>query len=399
MRWRGDVAPTKSATPLSEQRATRSSHDRHQSTGRHGAGASPRHLHVGDVVQESGVQAEAELATKRVLERYPTHPGALHYTIHALDAPATAHRALAAAERYESLEPESPHAIHMPSHIYVQLGRWKDVERVNTAAFRASDEYVRESGLSLESRDYHAAGWLPYAQLQMGQYAKAREMLDVLRAAVNETGSRNIGWYYAEFAARHVIESQQWTRDPLPRSGFNNRTEYLGVALNAIHTGDLSAAEETLESVREVTERTRERSGADALATLQWSVTQREIEAALAMHRGDGEAAVAALRDAVSCLDGMDPPNELPDPIKPPEEMLGEVLLDLDRPEEALAAFEFALSRQASRAASLLGLARAHAALGHEAEARHAYGRLRDQWKNADQSIPALQEVRRGAGL
>ena len=149
--------------------------------------------------------------------------------------------------------------------------------------------------------------------------------------------------------------------------------------------------------MRDVTEQSRERSGSDAVATLQWSVTQLEIEAALAMHGGDGDAAVAALREAVGLLDKMDPPNELPDPIKPPEEMLGEVLLELDRPAEALEAFEFALSRQAGRAASLLGIARAHAALGHDEEAGRAYHRLFEQWTDADAEIPALQEVRRVA--
>ena len=82
---------------------------------------------------------------------------------------------------------------------------------------------------------------------------------------------------------------------------------------------------------------------------------------------------------------------------KPAHEMLGELLLQVGKPAEAVAEFEFALTRAPRRACSLLGLARAHRGAGDVAAARAAYGELASIWQVADADLPDLDEVRRAA--
>ena len=340
------------------------------------------------------VREEAVAAVDRVLARLPEHPGALHYKIHALDSPETAHRALDVAQTYDRQSPDAPHALHMPAHIYLQHAMWDDVVRTNETAFRVSDEWMKAQDRSLEQRDYHALGWLPYARLQKGQYGKAWETVALMDELVEETGSRNLGWYHAEWHARHVVETRRWQTDPLPTSGFNNRTEFVGTALNAAHVEDLPTARQMLAKSTAAAERSRERSGERAEGTLRWVIAAREIESIIALSEGRRDRAVESLREALASQEYLPPPNELPDPIKPPNELLGEVLLELTRPEEAAEQFRIALNRRAGRAASLLGLARADAAMGDRAAARESYQRLLDQWHEADEDIPGLKEAR-----
>ena len=121
----------------------------------------------------SPAQAEAAAIFTRVLERNPWHPGALHYLIHVYDDPEHARLALDAARRYPDVAPQSSHALHMPSHIFFQLGLWADAARVDIRSFAASDALVRRKGLPLVLRDHHGLSWLIYEHLQLGRYREA----------------------------------------------------------------------------------------------------------------------------------------------------------------------------------------------------------------------------------
>jgi len=71
-------------------------------------------------------QLQAGAILEQVFAQKPQHPGPSHYIIHAYDYPALVERALAAAQNYATCVTVVPHAIHMPSHTYVLLGRWQD---------------------------------------------------------------------------------------------------------------------------------------------------------------------------------------------------------------------------------------------------------------------------------
>src|SRR6476646_8423041 len=107
-----------------------------------------------------------------IFKRQPRHPGVAHYLIHLYDTPALAEKGIDAAKRYASIAPAAPHAQHMPSHIFTRVGHWKDAIGSNIAASRSAKA----------NKDFHeqlhAMDYLVYADLQLGQDAKARKVID-----------------------------------------------------------------------------------------------------------------------------------------------------------------------------------------------------------------------------
>ena len=111
---------------------------------------------------------------QRVFAADPSHPGGVHYLIHATDDPELAPRGLEAARRYAEIAPEAEHALHMPSHIFVQLGLWSDAVASDERAWAASRAEVTARKLSNADLSFHSLQWLHYAYLQSGRYRASR---------------------------------------------------------------------------------------------------------------------------------------------------------------------------------------------------------------------------------
>jgi len=344
---------------------------------------------------DTALREESARAAQAVLDRDPRHPGGLHYLIHALDSPETAERALYAARTYDEVAAGASHAMHMPSHIFIQLGMWDEVVEGNRRAFAASDAWVRREGESLARRDYHARDFMVYGLLQLGRYEAVEEILDEMARLAEETGSGTLRYYHAAWGAQYVVESGRWRQEPLPRSGYDARPELLGVGLNAVRTADMAGARGALATMKERSEAAEAEGGPHSIRTTRWRIAAAELEAAILLEEGSGDEAVRLLSDAIAWQDHLPPANETPDPIKPPEELLGETLLALGRWESAIEAFGRSLQTRRQRAASQLGLARAAARAGDVGLARAHYRALVRQWSKADAQLPELQEARR----
>jgi hypothetical protein len=135
--------------------------------------------------------AAAQLETLR--DRHPDHPGALHYLIHAYDTPELAVRGLPMAEVYADVAPDAFHAVHMPAHIYRQLGEWQRVAAFSRRAYDVSVAWVERAGLPVMNRDFHSLSWLHTALLRLGRHADAsaiHEHIDGLEA--NEAERREL---------------------------------------------------------------------------------------------------------------------------------------------------------------------------------------------------------------
>src|SRR6185295_20406651 len=127
-------------------------------------------------------QKKAGAILNRVLPAQPDHPGVAHYLIHSFDYPELAELALPAARSYSKIAESSPHALHMPSHIFVRLGLWDDAIRSNEESAAAARAFVQKTLPGASAFDeLHAVDYLAYAFLQQGKDQKAREMVDLVR--------------------------------------------------------------------------------------------------------------------------------------------------------------------------------------------------------------------------
>src|SRR5215831_14703571 len=157
-------------------------------------------------------QLQAGAILEQVFAQKPQHPGPSHYIIHAYDYPALVDRALAAAQNYATCVTVVPHAIHMPSHTYVLLGRWQDTITANNAAELAeADRGTPEDRL-------HALDYLVYAHLQLAQDDQAKKALDLAVAIQNDLTARRhesilrAGPFgIAAMEARWALERLDWT--------------------------------------------------------------------------------------------------------------------------------------------------------------------------------------------
>src|SRR5207245_11628658 len=121
---------------------------------------------AGEKTTRTAMQAAA--IAQGVFQRHPQHPGSAHFIIHAFDDPDHAILALPAARAYSKIAPAAAHAVHMPSHIFVQLGMWDDVIASNIVAYKAAVDLADRKNLPRGREDFHALAGLPSAQPQEG---------------------------------------------------------------------------------------------------------------------------------------------------------------------------------------------------------------------------------------
>ena len=314
--------------------------------------------------------------SQEVFHRNPDHPGALHYLIHAFDDPIHAPLGLPYAHRYSKVASAAPHAQHMPSHIFLALGMWDECISSNIDSWNSSEERVARLGLESEDRGYHALSWMQYAYLQKGMLAEAREKLSIVEQDAAQADSSRARSHQAYMRAHFLIDGEQWAADVRTVDDQDLRssawgTNALAEGIRALKTGDLAGA-------REWAEKLRTRADAEGDDESSLPIAALELEGLLQFEEGKPDTAVATLRKAVQLEEqtpfGYGPPL----PPKPSLELLGEVLLAMDRPGDAVKAFQASLERTPRRALSLRGLSRAAEAAGDRETADRANSELRD---------------------
>lgn len=350
------------------------------------------------------LQIRSAAVLEEVFAKNPHHPGAAHYLIHAYDDPTHAPLGLRAARTYAAIAPAAHHALHMPSHIFVQLGMWEDVVRSNVAAYDASVAWVDRRHHPIAKRDFHSLSWLQYGYLQLGRVAEAQSVLQTIRAAALAEPGERTGGALAMMEARQVLEAggalpAAWhpapgTEEAHACAGPQARATGAAAVVPFIRgwaaakSGDVAA---TLEAARELLALGE---GKPAYLVRDLKLMERELVGLAHLAAGEKDAALAALAEAVKLEAEMPPPSGPPEPIKPAHELYAEILLDLGRAPEALEQFQLALGRTPRRTSALLGAARAAERSGKAPVAREHYAAIVEILRGADASSRALAEAR-----
>jgi hypothetical protein len=347
-------------------------------------------------------QLKAAAILEKLWAAQPDHPGLPHYLIHAYDHPPLAPRALTAARSYAKIAPSAPHALHMPAHTFTRVGSWQESIDTNIASAAAA---VRD-GTFAEA--LHAMDYQVYAYLQTGQDASARRLVDeaprvLARLDPNAMGGAapGVAGLYAAGAipARYSLERGKWSDaaalqpQATPYPYVDGLTRFAR-AIGAARSGSPDAARADVAALGVLVEKLA------AAKDAEWGEKvriQQQIASAWVMF-ADGKKgeAVELLRKAADAEDATDKAAISPGSLAPARELLGEMLLAVDRPSDALKEFEATMKKEPNRFRTTYDAAKAASLAGDRVKARRYYRQLLDICQAGDApGRPELEEARK----
>jgi tetratricopeptide (TPR) repeat protein len=352
----------------------------------------------------------AAALVEEVFERNPQHPGAAHYLIHSVDDSVHAPLGLRAAYAYGRIAPDSPHAQHMTSHIFLALGMWDETVAANERTIQLINELIRARNKDAPLVGCgHPVTWVSYAYLQQGRFNDARRMIDGCSEEMrshpvmpeHEMGAQSAldsdsssAASFAVMRSRYLIDSGDWS-GPVAAMKVNvdglitaELTRDWVDAYGAVRFGKLDAAVAAIErsknsAKRYVAAATAAGIAADAPAQRLAKIEQQQLDGLLLLKRGRTKEGIALLSEAAAGERASPMEFGPPSLDKPANELLGEVLLEQGRTKAACLAFESAQMLAPGRGQSLIGLSKCARQLGNtevadNADARLAKVRLRE---------------------
>jgi tetratricopeptide (TPR) repeat protein len=338
-------------------------------------------------------QLKATAILEKVLAEQPEHPGALHYLIHSYDFPPLAARGLEAANRYSSVAPTAPHALHMPSHIYSMLGMWDESIKANQSALGAAPGYT------------HAMDFMVYAYLQQGQDNQAKALLersDGVRikqtaASGNPTGAVLAGYTaVSAIPARYAIERGAWAEaaalESHPSTPVADSITYFARGMGAARHGDAENAKKGIVRLQDVKKILTE-SKQDYWAE-QTEIQITAVSAWTAFAGGKKDEALKLMRSAADREDASEKHVAMENRLWPMRELLGDMLLAMHKPDQALKEYEVSLQAARNRYRGFYGAAKAAEQARDKRKARDYYGKLVALCSHPDVDRPELAEAK-----
>lgn len=332
-------------------------------------------------------QKQAAEILNGILPDQPDHPGITHYLIHSYDSPALAIFALPAARSYARIAPASAHALHMPSHIFTRLGLWQESIDSNLASAAAAKDYVAKTLPGATSQDQlHAMDYLEYAYLQTCRDTEAKQVVEDA-AAISKLDQQVFQAAYALAAipARYALERRRWSAAaelavgpawfPWAQFQFAEAITHFARAIGAARSGNLPQAHAEIQKLAAI-HAALAKSSQDYDWATQVEVQRLTASGWLAHAEGHSEVAVSAMKAAADLEDSTEKHPVTPGPVLPAREMLGELLMELNRPAMALPEFEKVLRSSPQRFNATYGAARAAELSGNRAKANQRYGQL-----------------------
>ncbi len=294
----------------------------------------------------------------------PLNPGVIHYSIHAYDSNLLARKAIVAARAYDKIAPDVPHALHMPSHIFVRLGMWKDVASWNIRSAKAALKYPTNGATSMHY--LHALDYLVYAYLQLGEYDKVQLVIDELQSHHDYQDVFPAAYAMAAIPARQVLEQKRWIMakqlkpkhpqylswDRYPQV---QAITYFAKGLGAARSGELKVAQQNIDMLNDLYDKTFK------LSPNYWAklidAQRQTIQAWITFSNGDAELAINQLTHAADLEDRLDKNPVTPGAVLPSRELLGDMLVMNKNYKSAIIAYEKTLAINPNRLNSLNGLA------------------------------------------
>jgi hypothetical protein len=326
----------------------------------------------------------------------PDHPGVAHYLIHSYDYPSIADQGLKAARRYASIAPDAPHALHMPGHIFTRLGLWDESIDTNIRSAKVAENHAEM---------LHAMDYMTYAYLQQGRDGDAKRVADGIAAI----GPLNNKTFVAAFAlavipARYAMERGQWA-DAAKLTLYPSAADFpwkaipqaeaqlvYARAIGAGRSGQAAAARADIERLQAL------RSAILELGLPYWP-QQLEIQLIVASAwasyaEGDKVTALKLMRAGADLESASDKHPVSPGYVAPALELLGDMLMEMNQPGQALSAYEASSKREPNRFRTLAGAARAAEQSGDTVKAKAYYAELTRLAQKSDGGRPELKRAK-----
>jgi tetratricopeptide (TPR) repeat protein len=319
------------------------------------------------------VQREAGAICEKVLETFPDHPGATHYAIHAYDVPPLAPQALRVARNYYKIAPEIPHALHMPTHIFTRLGYWQESIDLNLRSAEVAKKIPVNGQIS--GQYFHALDYALYAYLQQSEYKEAKDIAVLLDSLSGTFEPSPVTAYsLAAIPGRMALELQNWweaanlslnTHSKFPWNKFPQYEAliYFAKGIGAGRSGNLDVAQQSFQKLEEL-QNTFEITEANKYWIDQIEIQKTVVKSWLLFAQNEKEKSLETMILAAKLEDATEKNPVTPGTLLPAREMLGDLLLEMNRPKDALEQYELSLKNTPNRLNALYGAGKSAELLG-----------------------------------
>ncbi|MRG46900.1 tetratricopeptide repeat protein [Chitinophaga sp. SYP-B3965] len=331
-------------------------------------------------------QKKASAILTALQSKAPDHPGIIHYIIHANDYPALAAIALPAARKYATIAPASAHAQHMPSHIFTRLGLWDECIYSNRVSTAAAKCYAENTGIKGHwDEELHGMDYLVYAYLQKGDNKQAHEQCEYLKT-IDEVWPANfkVAYAFAAIPARYFLENKMWEEAaalpihplnfPWEKFPWQKAIIHFTRVLGAANTGQIDLARAELKNLTVIHDTLVEQR--DPYKANQVQIQIKTAEAWIFFKEGKNNEALEAMNTAANMEDYTQKHPVTPGEVIPARELLGDMLLQMNKPAIALIAYEATLKEHPNRFNSLYGAGIAAKKLGDKEKANTYHQQL-----------------------
>ena len=323
------------------------------------------------------IQIEAGALAESVLKVIPDHPAGFHYAIHAYDYPPLAPNAIRVAREYYKLAPEVPHALHMPTHIFTRLGYWQESIDLNLRSAEAAWKMPVDGQIS--NHYFHALDYTVYAYLQQSQYEKAKEISDLLDTLHGQYQPLpQIAYSLAAIPGRIALEYQKWkeaanlslTHPEFPWKNFPQYEAllYYAKGIGAGRSKNIEIAGQSLKKLEDL-----QKTFTDAESNMYWinqiEIQKKVVKAWELYAQNEMEKSLEMMIAAADLEDATSKNPVTPGALLPAREMLGDLLLEMNRPKEALEQYELSLKNSPNRFNTLYGAGKSAELIGDKEKA------------------------------